>query len=90
MDKTTTNKIYRVFAIYFGIGIALLLLNHFIFRVEILTHLFSFPLGFLPPIHAVELRRRGKLSFTDTDYLKMTLFSILFTLLIFTAFYFLF
>lgn len=88
MDRKTTKRIYAYAAAYLILALAIQVCNCYYFNLRWVVQL-AFFVPFLMPLHLMMLRKRGKFTFTDTDYLWIYVSMFFISVLLYTLFYFL-
>lgn len=88
MNKKTTERIYLITASWLLLALGLLLANHFLFEFDGLRQIAMILPALMLPQHLVYLRQRKQTTFSDTDYLQITVFAFIVAGLIALPFYF--
>lgn len=88
MDDCVTKRVYGYVCAYLLLVLAIFVTNHFAWQYSWLD-LVAMWVPTVMPQHLMWLKKRGKITFSDIDYLLISLFMGLIGLSLYTLFYFL-
>lgn len=88
MDNRVTKRMYGYVGAYLLLALAIFVANHVIWQHSWLAFVAMWVPTVMPQ-HLMWLKKRGKITFSDIDYLLISLFMGLIGLSLYTLFYFL-